>query len=330
MPVPVGSLGAMAVDTADLERELCRIPEVYAARIITNGSGRPTEARILASPRRSPKRVRRDVQSVAMASFSVDFDNMMITVTQLDQATLPGSAGRFEPAVSIDRVEDADALADTLEEAVSRTGQAASQGVQGASQTGLPTAETGPPTAGTSPPLSDTAASTEARGSREDPHRPEMRDAGAAEVGTEQTGAPEQASRRAGGRTGDPEVRVGRVTFSVENDRCSVEITLRHGESSGRGTAQGAIARPAGGRLAARAALSALSELNSLWAGAELEDAVYTQLGETNVAVVSIILGHTVLAGAAVVEATGDHHAMAKAVTEAASSATSSAGSFRD
>jgi hypothetical protein len=71
-------------DLTDLERELCRLPEVNAARIVTDHVGRPTEVHILASPAKHAKQVARDVQSVAMASFGLDLDRRIISVVQLD------------------------------------------------------------------------------------------------------------------------------------------------------------------------------------------------------------------------------------------------------
>ena len=56
---------------ADLETELCRIPEVTAARIVVNDAGKPTELHILALPDKHAKQVVRDIQSVAMASFGL-------------------------------------------------------------------------------------------------------------------------------------------------------------------------------------------------------------------------------------------------------------------
>jgi hypothetical protein len=71
-------------DLTDLERELCRLPEVNAARIVTDHVGRPTEVHILASPAKGAKQVARDVQSVAMASFGLELDRRIISVVQLD------------------------------------------------------------------------------------------------------------------------------------------------------------------------------------------------------------------------------------------------------
>ena len=55
-------------ELADMEKELCRLPAVNAARIVTDDIGRPTELHILASAEKSPKQIARDVQSVAMAT----------------------------------------------------------------------------------------------------------------------------------------------------------------------------------------------------------------------------------------------------------------------
>ena len=89
-------------DLTDLERELCRLPEVNAARIVTDQVGRPTEVHILASPAKHAKQVARDVQSVAMASFGLDLDRRIISVVQLDSGHtefVPSSEG--EPRVVI-------------------------------------------------------------------------------------------------------------------------------------------------------------------------------------------------------------------------------------
>lgn len=80
-------------DLTDLERELCRLPEVNAARIVTDQVGRPTEVHILASPAKHAKQVARDVQSVAMASFGLDLDRRIISVVQLDGGHVDATPG---------------------------------------------------------------------------------------------------------------------------------------------------------------------------------------------------------------------------------------------
>jgi hypothetical protein len=71
-----------------IEKELCRLPAVNAARIVTDEIGRPKELHILASAEKSPKQIARDVQSVAMASFGMEIDHRIISVVQLDRAHL--------------------------------------------------------------------------------------------------------------------------------------------------------------------------------------------------------------------------------------------------
>jgi hypothetical protein len=72
------------IDVFEVERELCRLPEVNAARIVEDDIGRPVEVHILASRAKHPKQIVRDVQSVAMASFGLDLDRRVVSVVQLE------------------------------------------------------------------------------------------------------------------------------------------------------------------------------------------------------------------------------------------------------
>lgn len=69
-------------DWLDLEAELCRLPEVSAARVVTEGD-RPVEVHIVADPSKPAKQVVRDVQSVALASFGLEIDRRIVSVVQL-------------------------------------------------------------------------------------------------------------------------------------------------------------------------------------------------------------------------------------------------------
>ena len=75
---------ADGVDLDELEHELCRIPEITAARIVADGDGRIAEVHILSLPHKHAKQVVRDVQSVAMATFGLDLDRRIVSVVQLD------------------------------------------------------------------------------------------------------------------------------------------------------------------------------------------------------------------------------------------------------
>jgi hypothetical protein len=77
--------GGDEVDLDELERELVRIPEVTAARVVAAADGgRIAEVHILSLPHKHAKQVVRDVQSVAMASFGLDLDRRIVSVVQLD------------------------------------------------------------------------------------------------------------------------------------------------------------------------------------------------------------------------------------------------------
>jgi hypothetical protein len=70
-------------DFRAVETELCRLPDLSAARIVTDSVGRPVEVHVLALPGKRPKQIVRDVQSVAMASFGLDLDRRIISVVQI-------------------------------------------------------------------------------------------------------------------------------------------------------------------------------------------------------------------------------------------------------
>lgn len=72
------------VDTEELERELCRVAEITAARVVADEEGRIAEVHILSLPHKHAKQVVRDVQSVAMATFGIDLDRRIVSVVQLD------------------------------------------------------------------------------------------------------------------------------------------------------------------------------------------------------------------------------------------------------
>lgn len=78
------------VDFRAIETELCRLPDLSAARIVADSAGRAVEVHVLALPGKRPKQIVRDVQSVAMASFGVDLDRRIISVVQLDGDDVAG------------------------------------------------------------------------------------------------------------------------------------------------------------------------------------------------------------------------------------------------
>lgn len=83
---------AAADEVLELERELCRLPDVSAARVVTDDIGRPTEVHILANGPKHPKQVVRDVQSVALASFGIELDRRIVSVVRLHDGDEPTAA----------------------------------------------------------------------------------------------------------------------------------------------------------------------------------------------------------------------------------------------
>jgi hypothetical protein len=70
-------------DLRDVEAELCRLPDVVAARIVADHLGRPVEVHVLAQTGKHAKQVVRDIQSVALASFGIELDRRIVSVVQL-------------------------------------------------------------------------------------------------------------------------------------------------------------------------------------------------------------------------------------------------------
>ncbi|HET9730378.1 MAG TPA: hypothetical protein VFR41_13185 [Acidimicrobiia bacterium] len=89
------------VDLRDVEREICRLPDVDIARMVAEPDGRVTEVHVVAQPGKHPKQIVRDVQSIALASFGLDLDRRVISVVQLGEHMLEEAVGGHEPRPSI-------------------------------------------------------------------------------------------------------------------------------------------------------------------------------------------------------------------------------------
>jgi hypothetical protein len=95
-----GNLPPVGFDLALLERELCRVPEIRAARIVADPSGTPIEVHVLAVPGKHAKQLVRDVQSVAMATAGVEIDHRTVSVVQLDDDATTASGAPAPPAAA--------------------------------------------------------------------------------------------------------------------------------------------------------------------------------------------------------------------------------------
>ena len=85
------------LDLTEVEREICRLPDVSIARLVAEPGGRVSEVHIVALPGKHPKQIVRDVQSIALASFGLELDRRVISVVQLGSNILeegyPSGAG---------------------------------------------------------------------------------------------------------------------------------------------------------------------------------------------------------------------------------------------
>ena len=75
--------GTYELDLTEVEREICRLPDVSISRLVAEPSGRVSEVHVVAHPGKHPKQIARDVQSIALASFGLELDRRIISVVQL-------------------------------------------------------------------------------------------------------------------------------------------------------------------------------------------------------------------------------------------------------
>jgi hypothetical protein len=80
------------LELAEVEREICRLPDVSIVRMVSERGGRICEVHVVAHPGKHPKQIVRDVQSIALASFGLELDRRTISVVQLGGRLLPEEA----------------------------------------------------------------------------------------------------------------------------------------------------------------------------------------------------------------------------------------------
>ena len=125
----------MAVDLASVERELCRIPEVRAARIVADDDGTPLEVHVLASPGKQPKQLVRDVQSVALAARGLDLDHRIVSVVQLDDGN--GTAPELATLMDDEPIPPSPAPAPAVERVVLESASLVRSGVAATAEVAL-------------------------------------------------------------------------------------------------------------------------------------------------------------------------------------------------
>lgn len=71
-----------------IEEILNSIPGVISSKVIQKDSGEMEEIHILATTERNPKQLSRDIQSILLAKFHMDFDHKKISIAQIVDQSL--------------------------------------------------------------------------------------------------------------------------------------------------------------------------------------------------------------------------------------------------
>lgn len=271
----------MSYELADVERELCRIPEVRAARIVADLDGRPVEVHVLAAPGKHAKQVVRDVQSVAMATVGLSIDHRIVSVVQLDDLpVVPNPA----PAV-VEQVEQVEHDQVDPEDDEEPEDEGVAPGADEAAR------EAG---------VGD-AAGDEAEG-RSSPSKVDGADADDVKPAT-------------------PRIGVERVLVLRRGITCTAEVVLRAGDQIVTGDADGSGASSAVRRLVADATLDALRQLHPETMRAYVESAVLARVGEHEIAMTTVVVvnppNEELVTGSALVRGAGEHDAIARSLLDA-------------
>ena len=91
--LPQVELGEGLMDPAELERELERLPEVRAARVVASPAGRILEIHLVSDGSKAPKQLTRDVETVA-ATQGLDIDRRTISIAQMPDSTISAPAAQ--------------------------------------------------------------------------------------------------------------------------------------------------------------------------------------------------------------------------------------------
>jgi hypothetical protein len=79
---------------SEFEREIERLPEVRAARVVASPAGRILEIHLVSDGSKAPKQLTRDVETVA-ATQGLDIDRRTISIAQMPEGSEPASSQAF-------------------------------------------------------------------------------------------------------------------------------------------------------------------------------------------------------------------------------------------
>ena len=296
-----------------VEKELCRIPDVSAARIVADATGRPVEVHILASPAKHAKQIVRDVQSVAMATFGLDLDRRIISVVQLESIPLS-----HDPAAATASAEPGDPIPpdpippdpippDLFSPDPFAAGPITAGSVAADPLSGDPL--WADPLRADPPAAAATVEVTESRGFTE-----------GAPLWTEPVRRTNGTARR---QAAERRIVFDGVTAVRNGTDCSAQVSLRTEGDQVVGITEGLLVSGSIYRLVASATLAALRQIEPAAERADIETATVVRVGERLIAVANVVFAvppyEEVVSGSAVVRVAGEHDAIARAVLDAVS-----------
>lgn len=94
------------VDGIDAYRRLLgQLPDVFAVGIHADEDGIPTEIHILASSKRAPKQIARDIQSALFAAYGLEIDHRIISIAQMDDNPLGAAPASGSARLALSSLE---------------------------------------------------------------------------------------------------------------------------------------------------------------------------------------------------------------------------------
>ncbi len=118
------------IAATQLETALTLLPEISAARIVIDPTGTLSEIHVVGNGKKSDKQLARDVQTVAHATFGMEFDHRIISIVQYSQN---GNGNHQKRASIVEISTDTRGINTTVRVVLAKSGRTEEGEAQGAS-----------------------------------------------------------------------------------------------------------------------------------------------------------------------------------------------------
>lgn len=75
------------IDREEVEHTLCQIAEIEAVRVVSDSNNQIQELHVLASDKKGPRQIVRDIESLLMARFGIAIDHKKISIAQINNGS---------------------------------------------------------------------------------------------------------------------------------------------------------------------------------------------------------------------------------------------------